>query len=344
MEEPEIRTRANEPLAKCLVVGDGESLADYFGNVRILGDLTRNEDEPVWTGALGRPQPAKLVVWLGCNIVRTAHIAEALDDILQHMGVDYAMLGGPAHCCGIVHQSHGHENVADRMVRHTMGKFDQFKPEQLLYWCPSCDERLEGLGENVTATASARMNVASFLENIIPASAFVREIRMTAVLHGHGDYESQRGDNAAIRRLLARIPGLKLVEPTTESEGLGRHCTVAAITEAGKEHYDARIGAWAANAREVGATHIVSIYHSCHRQIMFLQGRSPEVASLEVVNYVSLVAEALGLAPRNDRFGELARLSNTDERVAHLRGDPAMRGVSETLTRRAISDQFEKHR
>jgi hypothetical protein len=61
------------------VVNPGESPAEYFGNVRALGDLMRGDSSRRWLTSL--PQeifPRRLVVWLGCNILRTAHMAETL--------------------------------------------------------------------------------------------------------------------------------------------------------------------------------------------------------------------------------------------------------------------------
>ncbi|HYY88966.1 MAG TPA: hypothetical protein VFA49_09230, partial [Chloroflexota bacterium] len=68
--------------------------ADYFAQISILGDLLRDRSDRPWlTSMPAEPGRAEHVVWLGCNVLRTVHIVETLDDIMQHIGVDYVMLG-----------------------------------------------------------------------------------------------------------------------------------------------------------------------------------------------------------------------------------------------------------
>ena len=93
-----------------------QSYAEHFGTIRTLGDLTRDPENRPWLTTVPKDAPRrKYVVWLGCNILRTAHIAESLDDILNHLQTDFAMLGGPSNCCGIVHQGRGDVAVAKNM-------------------------------------------------------------------------------------------------------------------------------------------------------------------------------------------------------------------------------------
>ncbi len=44
---------------------------------------------------------AEVVFYMGCNIMRTPHIALSVMDLLDSLGVDYATVGGGANCCGI---------------------------------------------------------------------------------------------------------------------------------------------------------------------------------------------------------------------------------------------------
>jgi Fe-S oxidoreductase len=49
------------------------------------------------------PQPKDLLPYLGCNVLRTAHLAKTVISVLKAMGFEFNTAGGPAHCCGIVH-------------------------------------------------------------------------------------------------------------------------------------------------------------------------------------------------------------------------------------------------
>ena len=111
--------------------------ADYFAQISVLGDLLRDSkstERPWLTSMPAEPQPAQFVVWLGCNVLRTVHIVETLDDILKHIGVDYVMLGGPANCCGVQHARRDEPDTGRRMAWSTFDKFELFQPQKLLFW------------------------------------------------------------------------------------------------------------------------------------------------------------------------------------------------------------------
>src|SRR5262249_824246 len=113
------------------------SYADYFGQISILGDLLLDGPTPPrLTSIPQQPERPQYVVWLGCNVLRTVHIVETLNDILRHVGLDYVMLGGPANCCGVQHARRGAADTGRKLAWNTFDKFDAFQPERLLFWCP----------------------------------------------------------------------------------------------------------------------------------------------------------------------------------------------------------------
>lgn len=333
------------PVNDASVVGADESPAEYFGNVRTLGDLMRSDPARPWMTALPpEVREQRLVVWLGCNILRTAHMAETLNDILTHMGTDHALLGGPSHCCGAVHTASGLRDVADNMLHRTMEKFDQFKPEQLLYWCPSCDDHLSHHDQNlVTETAKRRLNATVFLSRHIPQQLLVHPVPISVAIHRHVDFPEQEEESRAVHDLLARIPGLQVID-SASAKGLGRHCTVPRIRAYGEAQYVGTIADWAVAAKQRGATHMVSIYHSCHRRLTLLQREHESTRGLELVNYLTLVARSMGLPEREDRFARVSKIADVDTMMTSLEGEFADRGVKPDIVRRALKDQFEKLR
>lgn len=51
---------------------------EYFGNVRIAGDLLSSESGRGWMKSLPNPVPKhRYVVWLGCQVLRTVHLVES---------------------------------------------------------------------------------------------------------------------------------------------------------------------------------------------------------------------------------------------------------------------------
>jgi Fe-S oxidoreductase len=327
------------------VIAADESPAEYFGNVRVLGDLMRSEPSRPWLTALPQEvRQQRLVVWLGCNILRTAHMAETLNDILTHMELDHALLGGPSHCCGSVHTASGLRDVADNMLQRTMEKFDQFKPEQLLYWCPSCDDHLSHRDQNlISETAKRRLNATVFLSGHISQDLLVHPVPVSVAIHRHVDFPEQEEESKAVHDLLSRIPGLRVID-TPAAEGLGRHCTVPRIKDFGEALYVKTIADWAAEAKARGATHMVSIYHSCHRRLTLLQRDHEGTRNLELANYLTLVARSMGLSEREDKFARISKIASVDAMMAGLEGEFAERGIKPDVVRRALKDQFEKLR
>src|SRR6202008_3383828 len=48
-----------------------------------------------------RKKPPEVVFYTGCNILKTPHIALLFLDVLDLLGVDYEVMGGPGQCCGV---------------------------------------------------------------------------------------------------------------------------------------------------------------------------------------------------------------------------------------------------
>ena len=95
------------------------------------------------------------------------------------------------------------------------------------------------------------------------------------------------------------------------------------LTELGPGRFESIRDGLVSKARELGADELVTPYHSCHREWCGVGG-----AGLRVRNYVSIVAEALGLAQR-DYFQEFKKLSTPDAIVALSRPIWESHGLSE---------------
>jgi Fe-S oxidoreductase len=319
-----------------------QSYAEHFGTIRTLGDLTRNPDSRPWLTTVPKDAPRrKYVVWLGCNVLRTAHIAESLDDILNHLQTDFATLGGPSNCCGIVHQGRGDVAVAKNMLRQTMNKFDAFTPDQLLNWCPSCDGTLRSAPQNeLTETAKQRISVTRFLASQADRMNFTVAQPVKIAVHSHTGFAEQTSDGNDARDLLSRIPGLTVVDMPL-MENLLRHCSDAAIKGFGEARYPEAMKEWAAEARRRGATQIVSVYHSCHRQLLLAQRGWPQQDRMPVVNYLTLLAAALGLTERKDKFAELSAETDVEAMIADVEPNLQALAMKPDQARRALKDQFK---
>ena len=99
-----------------------------------------------------KPRAVPVVFYVGCNAVRTPHLLFNAMYVLDAVGVDYEVLGGPAACCGIIHTKwEGEADAGGRVTDGTLKRFGDFEPERVLSWCPSCQlhlgETAAGYGE-----------------------------------------------------------------------------------------------------------------------------------------------------------------------------------------------------
>ena len=89
------------------------------------------------------------VFYTGCNVLKTPHIALLCLDIMDTIGTDYQVMGGPTHCCGTAQLRAGDIDTLGRFANNTINKLSQSKTGQVLAWCPSC---VMQFGETVLPT------------------------------------------------------------------------------------------------------------------------------------------------------------------------------------------------
>jgi hypothetical protein len=330
--------------------------ADYFAPISVLGDLLRDRSDRPWLTTMpADPKPAQFVVWLGCNVLRTVHIVETLDDILHHIGVDYVMLGGPANCCGVQHARRDAADTGRKLAWRTFDKFDVFEPERLLFWCPSCDQRVEGMGSDVSDLVDKRQHVTEFFAQHLDLFDFkplAKPVRVA--LHAHTGSPQQDLDARATRQLLEAIPGVEVVDVPAITN-LGRHCASSQVTQLPPAEFRAMMDETVAEAQRRGVDTLVTIYHACHREmvpseVLARTSRSsparaqPDAedafGSLRVENYLTIMARSLGLPEHEDRYKRFARLADPKLIVAELGPRIAELGLSPDRAERFITAQF----
>lgn len=239
-----------------------------------------------------RPDKKPVIFYTGCNAIRTPHLLFNAMYVLDALDVDYAVMGGPSSCCGIIHGKwEGETDTAGRVIGNTLKRFGDFEPERVLSWCPSCQmhlgESLEGFGERDFGFD----HVTSFLveEADRLAEAMTTPVPMRVVLHAH-DGMADLGAN--VERLLRMVPQLEIAEVAWESgytcggSGADRSPTLKAERRA----ETLRI------VRESGADALISLYHGCHAQLAGMG----EKEGITVINFTDLLVRALGGSPRED--------------------------------------------
>src|SRR5438552_9412653 len=106
-----------------------------------------------------RTSPPEVVFYTGCNVLKTPHIALLCLDILDLLGVDYEVMGGPGQCCGVYQFREGDFDNTARVSYTTIDGLASAGTSTVLSWCPSCQVQI---GEAALPSYEARFGSRPF--------------------------------------------------------------------------------------------------------------------------------------------------------------------------------------
>ncbi len=253
------------------------------------------------------PAPVDVVMYLGCNVLKTPHIAMLCLDVLDRIGTSYKVFGGPANCCGILQLRAGDAKGAGRVGGGTVAGFAATGAARVLTWCPTCNIQL---GEVLVPST----NPGFALEHVVPFIAdrldrltphFVRRVDKRVALHEH---PGVGGVTEGVLKILGAIPGLEIVD--LAQPRVGYMCNSLAPVADFKRELHARE---LASAQAAGVDALVGIYHACHRELCAHEATVP----FSIVNFLELVGEAMGVE-RPDLFKQWKVMQDVDRVLAEI--------------------------
>lgn len=273
-----------------------------------LIDLSRRAQlgpiEPRWyTRRPPADARAEYVFYMGCNIMRTPHIALGVMAILDLLGLDYATVGGGANCCGIKQFRVGLP-AAETVARNTLTNFGSLQPKQVVSWCPTCEVHFNDFGASYLDRPFPIDHLSRLLvRHLDRLRPHLRPLPMRVVAEVHARLYEDDTVQQDVATLLSAIPGLDLVQ--TEQHVYGYQCSTITLPAVQQAALDGAIS----EARRLEADALVSVFHGCHR---FLVKRAIEHrAPFEVVNWVSLLGRSLGVEVK-DRYRAFQLLGDED--------------------------------
>lgn len=290
------------------------AVAMYNGMARAVRQLSRlllpPEDLARLDGAGGAREADEgapdVVFYTGCNVLKTPHIALTCLDVLDALGIRYAVEGGPATCCGIVHFLGGDATLSGRLGYRSIETLASHRTAEVLSWCPSCQVQMgEGaLPSYERSTGTKPFELTPFLMFLDRHLArlkplFAHPVKRRVAIH---ERPGIPGAMEAAKRILGAIPGLELVEVDAPRAGLMSNF-LSALPDF-KRHL---LATEFAGVEASGADILATVFHACHREIChFDSGRS-----FEIVNVMDLIGEAMGLR-HEDAFKRLKAMRDVD--------------------------------
>jgi heterodisulfide reductase subunit D len=281
-----------------------------------------------------RKKPPEVVFYTGCNILKTPHIALLCLDVLDLLGVDYEVMGGPGQCCGVYQFREGDFDNTARVSYATIDGLAAAGTSTVLSWCPSCQVQI---GEVTLPSYEARFGARPF--DLNPFLVFLAEhaealaammkhrVAKRVALHERPVLPAVQ---QAVRQLLSIIPGVEFVE--IDVPRVGTQANSLAVLPEFKRELVARELAAVADA---GVTTLATIYHACHRELCDVgDGRS-----FEVVNFMELLGEGLGLWSE-DLYKRLKMLKDIDDIIVETSPLIAEHGLDLDTVRDALFQEF----
>jgi heterodisulfide reductase subunit D len=257
-----------------------------------------------------------VVMYLGCNVLKTPHIALLCLEVLDRLGTRYKVFGGPANCCGVIQYRAGDAKASGRIGGNTVAGFAGTGAAQVLTWCPTCNIQLSEIVMPSTEAGFALGHVVPYIAARVDLlrSHFVRPVRKRVALHEH---PGVAGVTEGVIKILTAIPGIELVD--LEQPRVGYMCNSLAPVPDYKRQLHARE---LAAAEAAGVDCLVGIYHACHRELCAHETTYP----FKIVNFLELVGEAMGIQ-RDDLFKQWKMMQDVDRVLAEVAGQAAMAGL-----------------
>ena len=311
----------------------GFNYAEYFREMVLMNELTTMPEDKTWKAVPPTEQEHHdIVLYLGCNVLRTSHMIKTVTEVMDLLGVDYIAVGGPAYCCGIVHHRNGDEELASTLGSNAVRFFETFTPEMVVMWCPSCIYYYDEIFQ--VPASFETLHVTEFLADRLDEFNFIQPAQGSVSLHYHSDRPRRLQEARAAERLLSAVPGLTYVEIETDIR-LGTSCSEASQKSTGIETWQQIIEQQIRQAQDAGAETLATLYHGCQRIICTYEERSP----LTIEHYLSVFARALGIE-HEDTYKKYKAWHNPELVLAEMAPCMVASGVSPDKARDIVTTTF----
>jgi heterodisulfide reductase subunit D len=307
----------------------------YFGEIKLTQDLLTKKEDRSWL--LTPPRDGErhdVVLYLGCNVLRTSHLVQTATAVFDRLGLDYVAAGGPTYCCGIQHHRRGQTTSGERYANHTIELLQKMATREVVMWCPSCiqfyDEVLQAdlpfPKRHTTEFLVERLERGEF--------SFTRRVEARVALHYHRASEPRQREGRAARRLLEAVPGITVVDFEPDSRW-GRSCTPALQEELGMDAWRQMVLDDTDRALAAGATHMAGIYHGCQRELCRFEAERPIVFE----HYLTIFARALDIE-FEDTYKKYAAWADPDRILEDASPCMAANGVDPERARGLVIKTF----
>src|SRR5215468_562461 len=185
--------------------------------VRLLASMQLPSETLQRILAPAERRTADVLFYTGCNVLRTPHIVLNVMDILDALELDFDVVGGTQHCCGVYQFQEADLPTYERMGHRTFQRFGQSGAAKVLTWCPTCTKNFDELEQAAEPASFDLGHVSEYLaSNLETLKARFRadQPRRRVVIHEHLGIGATL---SSMRKLLGAVPNLELIELPQDS-------------------------------------------------------------------------------------------------------------------------------
>jgi heterodisulfide reductase subunit D len=283
-----------------------EVLSDLDARIARYRNISAEENDGrlIWVDNLPTPptgldkERAEVAYFVGCVssfFPRSYKVPQALVQIFDRAGVDYTLLGGAEWCCGYPLFINGEMARARDLIRHNVEAVRAMGAGKVVLTCASCYHfwkhsypaalGMDDLGIEI-------QHATEFLADLLETGDLeMNELRQKVTYHDPCDLGRKGGVIEAPRRVLAQIPGLRLVEMAENRDS--SHCCGGGgnLETFAPEVSQAVARSRIRQAAEVGAGTLVSACQQCERTLA--SAARAERIRIRVKDITEVVLEAL---------------------------------------------------
>ena len=309
--------------------------AAYFREVDVMPALQMAPEELPWMQAIpDNPAPRDMVFYLGCQALKTPHFVLEAMDLLRALDLDFATIGGPANCCGSVHQNFGKDYaIAEKVSASATDRIMAFKPNTVLTVCPNCTHQYENV---VSKKTELPFEMTHFYDFILERAAqlnFTRRLDLRVGLHRHlGNSHHQDRHGAICAEVLGRIPGITVVDLPAYPE-LQHLCYMRAVRGVPDERYEEMMEEMFGAARAAGCDVVATIYHACQRELCHEEQRGP----FKVRSVLGILGEAMGFPPREDKILQYKQMGDIEAVMRAVEPNRIAHGIAPDVARAVLT-------